>query len=294
VDVSMNLNDCQLIADLRTTRNITHTAANLYISQPALTYRIKQLEKKYQVSLIVRGSKGIEFTEEGRLLHGHALTMIQNEELFIERLANVSGEVRGTISIGASGLFSLYKLPKILNAFKNKYPHIDIHLKTGWSRDIKEALTLEQIHVAIIRGNYTINTERHLLNKEELYVVSKTPFTKEDVPNIQFITYKTDLSLSQMIDKWWRTNFDQPIKPSIETDQAATCKEMVKYGLGIAVLSAISIEGEELYKISLNEFGDEKYFRETNLYYNRYVQDLRHVNLFLEFLKDWHPPKADL
>ncbi len=285
----MNLNDCQLIADLRTTRNITHTAANLYISQPALTYRIKQLEKKYQVSLIVRGSKGIEFTEEGRLLHGHALTIIQNEELFIERLANASGEVRGTISIGASGLFSLYKLPKILNAFKNKYPHIDIHLKTGWSRDIKEALTLEQIHVAIIRGNYTINTERHLLSKEELFVVSKTPFAKEDVPTLQFITYKTDLSLSQMIDKWWRTNFDQPIKPSIETDQAATCKEMVKYGLGIAVLSAISIEGEELYKISLNEFGDENYFRETNLYYNRYVQNLRHVNLFLEFLKDWHP-----
>ena len=289
----MNLSDCQLLADLRITRNITHTATNLYISQPALTYRIKQLEKKYQVPLIVRGSKGIEFTEEGRILHEHALTMLQNEELIMERLAKVSAEVRGTIKIGASGLFSLYKLPKILNAFNNKYPNIDIHLKTGWSRDIKEALTLEQIHIAIIRGNYTINTERHLLNKEELFVVSKTPFTKVDIPNLQLITYETDLSLSQMIDKWWRANFGQPIKPSIETDQAATCKEMVKYGMGIAVLPAISIEGEDLYTISLNDFGDEKYFRETNLYYNSYVQDLRHVNLFLDFLKDWYPSKVD-
>ncbi|KGR78719.1 LysR family transcriptional regulator [Ureibacillus manganicus] len=284
----MNLYDSLLLIDLYKTGNITHTAANLYISQPALTYRIKQLEKKYKVSLIVRGSKGIEFTEEGRLLHEHALTIIKNEELFIEQLANASAEVRGMIKIGASGLFSLYKLPKLLNAFKNKYPLIDIHLKTGWSSDIKEALTQEQIHVAIIRGNYTINTEQHLLNKEELYVVSKTPFTKEDIPNLQFITYKTDLSLSQMIDKWWRVNFTQPIKPSIETDQAATCKEMVKYGMGIAVLSEISIEGEDLYKISLNEFGDEEYFRETNLYYNKYVQNLRHVNLFLDFLKNWH------
>ncbi|MGG3942989.1 LysR family transcriptional regulator [Peribacillus psychrosaccharolyticus] len=290
----MNLNDCQLLADLFTTRNITHTAANLYISQPALTYRIKQLEKQYQVALIVRGSKGIEFTEEGRLLHRHALTMIQNEELFIEQLANVSEEVRGTITIGASGLFSLYKLPKILNAFKNMYPNIDIHLKTGWSRDIKEALSLEQIHVAIIRGNYIINTEGHLLNKEELYVVSKTPFTKEDVLNLPLITYKTDLSLSQMIDKWWRNNFDRPIKPTIETDQAATCKEMVKYGMGIAVLPAISIEEEELFKISLNEFGEEEYYRETNLYYNKYVQELRHVSLFLEFLKEWHPKEVEL
>ncbi|MCG7344954.1 LysR family transcriptional regulator [Sporosarcina sp. ACRSL] len=290
----MNLNDCKLLADLRITRNITHTAANLYISQPALTYRIQQLEKKYGVPLIVRGSKGIEFTEEGRILHEHALTMLQNEELIMERLARASGEISGTIKIGASRLFSHYKLPRILNAFNNMYPNIDIHLKTGWSRDIKEALTLEQIHVAIIRGNYTINAESHLLNKEELYVVSKTLFTKEDVPNLQLITYETDLSLSQMIDKWWRTNFDAPIKPSIETDQAATCKEMVKYGMGIAVLPAISIEGEELFKISLNEFGDERYFRETKLYYNKYVQDLRHVNLFLDFMRDWYPTKVNV
>ncbi|WHT49650.1 LysR family transcriptional regulator substrate-binding protein [Sporosarcina thermotolerans] len=211
----------------------------------------------------------------------------------MEKLAKVSGEIRGTIKIGASGLFSLYKLPKILNAFNNKYPTIDIQLKTGWSRDIKEALTQEEIHVAIIRGNYLINSEKCLLDKEELYVVSKTPFTKADIPTLQWITYETDLSLSQMIDKWWRTNFDQPIKPSIETDQAATCKEMVKFGMGIAVLPATSIEGEDLYKISLNAFGDENYFRETILYYNKYVQDLRHVNLFINFIKDWYPTKAD-
>ena len=41
----MNLSDCQLLVDLYKTKNITHTANNLYISQPALTYRIKQLEK---------------------------------------------------------------------------------------------------------------------------------------------------------------------------------------------------------------------------------------------------------
>jgi len=51
------------------------------------------------------------------------------------------------------------------------------------------------------------------------------------------------------------------------------------------VLPGISIEGEDLYKISLNEFGESIYYRETSLYYNPYVENLRHVNLFLEFLK---------
>ena len=281
----MNLNDCQLLIDLYKTKNITHTANNLYISQPALTYRIKQLEKKYKIELIVRGSKGIDFTEEGRILYEHAVQILHNERLLVDQLANLTEDTQGTISIGASGLFSLYHLPKILNDFKELYPKIYIQLKTGWSSEIKEALNAEDIHLAIIRGNYSLNAKKYTLCKEELFVVSKTPFKKEDIPKLPFITYKTDLSLSHMIDKWWRANFQQPIRPSIETDMAATCKEMVKYNLGIAVLPGISIEGEDLYKISLNEFGESIYYRETSLYYNPYVENLRHVNLFLEFLK---------
>ncbi|MGM9949877.1 MAG: LysR family transcriptional regulator [Lysinibacillus sp.] len=281
----MNLNDCELLTDLYKTKNITHTANNLYISQPALTYRIKQLEKKYKAEIIVRGSKGIDFTEEGRLLFEHAQDIIQNEKNLVDQLANLAEEIKGTICIGASGLFSLYRLPQILNEFKSLYPHVNIQLKTGWSSEIKDALNAEEIHVAIIRGHYTINACKHLLNKEELFVVSKTPFTKEEIPSLPYITYKTDMSLSTLIDKWWRINFKQPIKPSIETDQAATCKEMVKYNLGIAVLPEISIENEDFYKMSLNEFEGASYYRETNLFYNAYVEKLKHVRLFLNFLK---------
>ncbi|WHT49651.1 LysR family transcriptional regulator [Sporosarcina thermotolerans] len=60
----MNLNDCRLLVDLRKTQNITHTAANLYISQPALTYRIKQLEKKYQVPLSSGAQKGLNLQKK--------------------------------------------------------------------------------------------------------------------------------------------------------------------------------------------------------------------------------------
>lgn len=281
----MNINDAQLLIDLYKTKNITHTASNLYTSQPALTYRIKQLEKKYKIELIVRGSKGIDFTEEGQILYDYAKQVIHNERLLVDQLANLTVDTRGTISIGASGLFSLYHLPKILDEFKQLYPNIYIQLKTGWSSEIKESLNAEEIHLAIIRGDYALNAKKHTLFTEELFVVSKTPFQKEDIPNLPFITYKTDISLSLMIDKWWRTYFQQPIRPSIETDQAATCKEMVKYNLGIAVLPEISIEGEELFKISLNDFGEDIYCRETSLFYNPYVEKLRHVKLFLDFLK---------
>ena len=277
----MNLNDAQLLIDLYKTKNITHTASNLYTSQPALTYRIKQLEKKYKIELIVRGSKGIDFTEEGQILYEYAKQVIQNERLLVDQLANLNADTRGTISIGASGLFSLYHLPKILDEFKQLYPNIYIQLKTGWSSEIKESLNAEDIHLAIIRGDYALNAKKYTLCTEELFVVSKTPYNKEDIPNLPFITYKTDISLSLMIDKWWRTYFQQPIRPSIETDQAATCKEMVKYNLGIAVLPEISIEGEEFFKISLNDFGEDIYYRETSLFYNPYVEKLLHVKLFL-------------
>ncbi len=284
-EIAMNLNDCHLLIDLYKTKNITHTANNLYTSQPALTYRIKQLEKKYEIELIVRGSKGVDFTDEGRILYEHAEQTLHNERLLVDQLANLAVEIRGTIAIGASGLFSLYHLPKILNAFKELYPNIHIQLKTGWSSEMKEALNAEDIHLAIIRGNYSLNAQKYTLCNEELFVVSKNPFQKEDIPHLPFITYKTDPPLSLLIDKWWRTNFQQPIHPSIETDQAATCKEMVKYNVGIAVLPGMSIEGEELYTISLNEFGEDIYYRETSLFYNPFVENLRHVKLFIDFLK---------
>ncbi|ASV67464.1 LysR family transcriptional regulator [Cytobacillus sp. FSL W7-1323] len=282
----MNLNDCHLLIDLYKTKNITHTANNLYTSQPALTYRIKQLEKKYEIELIVRGSKGIDFTEEGRILYEHAEQTLHNERLLVDQLANLAEEIKGTISIGASGLFALHHLPRILNAFKELYPNINIQLKTGWSSEMKEALNAEEIHLAIIRGNYSLNAKKCTLCNEELFIVSKNPFQKEDIPHLPFITYKTDPPLSLIIDKWWRTNFQKPVHPSIETDQAATCKEMVKYNVGIAVLPGISIEGEEdLYTISLNDFGEDIYYRETSLFYNPFVENLRHVKLFIDFLK---------
>ncbi|MXQ55706.1 helix-turn-helix domain-containing protein [Shimazuella alba] len=64
----MNEQDCLLMGYLDEERNLTRTAERLYITQPALTYRLQQIEKEFGVSIIVKDKRGIRLTPEGEFM----------------------------------------------------------------------------------------------------------------------------------------------------------------------------------------------------------------------------------
>ncbi|HJG32667.1 MAG TPA: LysR family transcriptional regulator [Jeotgalicoccus aerolatus] len=284
----MDEKDWKLLVNLYAEKNITKTSKKLYISQPSLTYRIKQLEKEFGITLLHRGNKGITFTSEGEYLVKYAEKMLSELRQAEDALANMNNQLQGTLRLGSSSNFAHYELPSILEGFIYLYPDIDVQLKTGWSTDILELLQSESIHAAFIRGDIKWSGEKMLLSEERMSIVSKHEINLGDLPQLNYIKYDTDQHLKTTLDNWWIKTFDVPAHVSMEVDRIETCKEMVKKGLGFSVMPNMSLRGEDdLYTKEIKIDG-QPVTRQSWLLYKSDMIDLKIVESLSHFVKQYY------
>ena len=76
----MNLQDWKLLTELHKSNSISQTSETLFISQPALTRRLKQIEEEFSATILIRSSKGVTFTPQGELLVQYSQKMLKDYE----------------------------------------------------------------------------------------------------------------------------------------------------------------------------------------------------------------------
>lgn len=154
--------------------NFTRAAAALFISQPAVTKHIKELEAQYKTTLFDRsGNKKITLTPAGKILLNYAeqLNVLYGELEYDMNLLNKAHG--GILRIGASTTVAQYILPKALAFFHKKFNAVQVHLLTGNTEEIERALSNKEIEIGIIEGiskNPRLSYEPYL--RDELVLVS--------------------------------------------------------------------------------------------------------------------------
>lgn len=268
-------------------KNISRAAERLYISQPALTYRLKNLEKEFGTTLFYKVKGGIEFTPEGAHLVEYSEEMLKKLQKTKDNMLNMNNEVRGTLRLGVSSNFAQYKLPGILKKFSTIYPNVQFNVNTGWSTDIMKLLDSSSVQLGILRGNYAWSGMKTLLHEERLCLISKTEINMENLPKLPLINYKTDSSLKNLMNGWWHDRYTEPPFIVMETDRQETCKEMVKNDLGIAILPEICLQpSDNLFTQVLSYKNGKPVFRNTWLMYNQDSLKLTTVKKFINFLNE--------
>ncbi|WP_101845173.1 LysR family transcriptional regulator [Halobacillus sp. Marseille-P3879] len=281
----MDQKDWQILNAIAEEKSLTKAAEKLFITQPALSYRLKQLEESFQTKLFFRTKKGIEFTSEGEFLVDYAKDRIEEYLTLKDEIFNMGNEVRGTLRIGVSSNFAQYKLPALLKKFSTSYPNIQFKVQTGWSTEIMNLLNQSQIHLGILRGDYDWEGEKSLLTKEQLYIISKNKISLAELPQFPFIYYKTDNSLKRLINRWWNDHFSQSPLTAMEVDRQETSKEMVKNDLGFSVVPEICLTpSDDLYTEGLTYKNGEPVLRDTWLMYRTDFIQLNIVKAFIDFL----------
>ncbi|MFD0825428.1 LysR family transcriptional regulator [Neobacillus sp. M.A.Huq-85] len=266
-------------------KNISRASERLYISQPALTYRLKNLEKELGTELFYKIKGGIEFTSEGVYLADYAEEMIKKLQQTKDYILNMKEEVRGTLRLGVSSNFAQYKLPKLLKQFSTEYPNVQFSVNTGWSTSIMNLLNSSSVQLGILRGNYDWYGAKTMLHEERLCLISKREVDINKLPELPFINYQTDSSLKNLINGWWHDRFSEPPLVTMETDRQETCKEMVKNDLGIAILPEICLQpSDNLFTYGLSYKNGTPVLRSTWLMYNKDELQLTTVKTFLNFL----------
>lgn len=285
----MQEKDWHMLVVLYDLKRITKAAEELYISQPAITHRIKQIEKDFNIKLIIRSTKGIEFTSEGEKLVQYSKRMLIELKKIKDHYQKLDRTVRGTLKIGVSGNFARHKLPQLLREFHDKYPEVEFDVITGWSNVVLDKLLKEEIHLAIIRGDFSWSGAKHILSEEPLYVASKQKIDLDDLPQLNRIRYQTNTDLNQTIENWWKSKYKTPSKVTMEVDTLDACKEMIKQGLGYAILPALTLKDDDpLYKIPLTNDDGKIILRNTWLLYRTNFLELTVVEAFVDFVRNKH------
>lgn len=282
----METQDWLILKVLFHTKNITKAAQTLFLSQPAITHRLRHMEEEFGVTIVQRASKGVHFTPQGEYLAKAADAMLVQFRQLKDDLLNMEDAVTGTLRLGSAHVFTKHRLPGLLKVFKNNYPNVEFKVTTTRSKDIFSLLYKQDIQVGFIRGASGWNGEKHLLFEEAICIASKEPFDIMYLPQLPRIDYQTDPTIQALIDNWWRETYPVPPLISMNVDRVDICKEMILNGLGYAFLPDILVnESDNLYKYIITDKTGKPILRQTWMIYQNTAIETNVVNAFVKCVK---------
>lgn len=289
----MDTKDCTILKTLAEENNITYAARRLFMTQPALSERIKKLEKEFNCPIINRQARGVEFTYQGQRLVRYAEDLLNSYTSVRQELLAMSSEPRGTLNLGCSNVFAKYHIPHILSTFKETYPHIDIIMYTGLSYKLYHDFLEGRLHAAIIRGAHTWAESKEHIWSEPFCFFNKTPCTVEELPRLPYIHYQTNPNLQQTIDDWWYSHYSQPPMRTIEVNDIDTCMKLVNQGLGFTILTqSCGNDYPNLFKETLKTLDGHIMTRDTWMYTRHSALESKPVQAFYSFMKTWAETKV--
>jgi DNA-binding transcriptional LysR family regulator len=131
-------------------RSFSRAAKNLHISQPAMSVRIKQLEKELGERLFDRQRRGVTLTEAGAVLYESAEKIFADVEEARVRLRELKQTGGGHVRVGCSDTVSLYLLPPVLRKFRRRFPLAEITIRNAYSADILDLLVRGELDFGIV------------------------------------------------------------------------------------------------------------------------------------------------
>jgi DNA-binding transcriptional LysR family regulator len=134
------------------TLSFTKTAKELFISQPAVSKNIVEIERKYNVPLFLRRGSMLELTAAGAALRHHAEAILTAYDKMNLDMGMLTNNLTGELRIGASTTISQYVLPPILAQFCTLFPGVRISLQSHNSTEIEEGLIDNAIDIGLVEN----------------------------------------------------------------------------------------------------------------------------------------------
>lgn len=281
----MDEKDFELLEVLDETRNITHAADKLYMTQSALSKRIKSMEQELGVEILLRSRQGIRFTPAGEKVLEHSRAALKQMEQLRRGLDAMQGEVCGTLKAGVSVNFSYYRLPEVLTEYYKKYPRVRLDIATGHSRHLYQQMLDGTLDIAVLRGEYPWDGTQFLLSQEDICLIYAREYEGKPLSDYLYIDHQTDASLGAQMARWRYENGVTGDTGSFVVDNITACLEMVKRGLGWALMPEIALDNFDGCVRPCTFENGEPFLRRTYIFCQRDAAALPQVQLFMDMLK---------
>lgn len=202
--------DWELLHELYKNPNLTKVANVLYITQPTLTKRLQHIEAEFDVTIVERTPKGLEFTPEGKYLAEQAevyLRFLKQTRSHLEQMRENGGEI---VTVGSSYTYGKYTLPDQLIRFRMECPNVRCQVVNAHSGQLYRQLLDGSIDVAFVRGNYTGSVNHVFLGKTMAYAMTKEPLSSlAQLQDQRRLWYSTNEESHKLLQQWWAQQFGE-------------------------------------------------------------------------------------
>ena len=158
--------------------SFSKAAEILHISQPAISYSIKELENQLSTNLFIRENRKIKLTEDGEKLIYYLRKAFNDINIAERSIKEGNDEYQGTIRLGIYSHLSMILLPDILGKFSNKHPNVKFEIFSSSSEELKEKLKTRELDFIITQyplllDNSDIFTEEKMFELENIFFTNK-------------------------------------------------------------------------------------------------------------------------
>jgi DNA-binding transcriptional LysR family regulator len=247
--------------------SFTKAAELLFMTQPAVTFQVKQLEEHFNTRLFERSHSKITLTPAGELVLDYAGRILDLTAEMETRMVEMTGQVSGILMLGASTTIAEYMLPRKLGDFKVRYPQVQARLMVANSETIENKVADHTLDVGLIEApSQHPHLESIVCCEDELVMICSPqhPFAKyPDIAPTQiaeqpYISRETGSGTRNVVDDYFRLGGVNPedLNITMELGSLEAIKGAVEAGLGIAIVSRSTILKElklgDLVAIPLN------------------------------------------
>jgi DNA-binding transcriptional LysR family regulator len=235
--------------------SFTRAADALYMTQPAVTFQIKQLEEQFNTRLFERRHGSISLTAAGELVLPYAEKILTLSGEMETRLGEMSGEMRGTLLVGASTTIAEFMLPRILGEFNARYPQVRARLSVANSESIESRVAEHALDVGLIEAPAKLSgLACKVCGEDSLQVICAPDYPLADAESVtpkalveyEFISREPGSGTREVIDDYFRAHRVDPalLKTQMELGSPEALKGVVATGLGFAIVSRAAVDKE--------------------------------------------------
>ncbi len=244
----MALDKYQTLMSVVDCGSLTRAAAELGVTQSAVSHSIDNLEKELGFTVLKRSRGGVSLTGEGERLLPAVRNVLAAAEQLRQTASSIRGLESGTVRIGAFTSVAVHWLPPVLKEFQQDYPKVDFKLLNGDYHDVEQWLAEGSVDVGFVALPAGVDCACIPLMEDRLLAILPRHSRFENYPRFPLVECETEpfISLLQSSDHDARRALEAAgVKPNVRfyTKDDYAVIAMVEQGLGISIMPELLLKG---------------------------------------------------
>jgi DNA-binding transcriptional LysR family regulator len=276
--------------------SFTKAAETLFMTQPAVTFQIKQLEEHFNTRLFDRGHGKISLTPAGEVVLDYAERILSLSAELDTRISELTGEIQGLLLIGASMTIAEFMLPRVLGEFKVAYPGVKARLTVANSETIEHGVAAHSLDIGLIEAPShlpSLSTEECCEDELQVVCAPGHPLAKlkavtpKQLLHHAYVSREPGSGTREVTDSYFRDAGFAPddLNAVMELGSPDAIKGVVETGLGFAIMSKVIVAKEKQLGVLVALPLAPKLTRTLSLVYPKEKFRSRLVSSFVEFSK---------